>query len=192
VDLSVDLTAPGSEGGYIGYWMLRSNEGQLFGIGANANIAFWVEIEVLEEDDDDPIILELAPIQMFPLFVSSGTGQSLMADACFDLDAGSMVGCGSGNADFRYRTDIVMSGGFPPTMEMVFQILPREDARFDYFGMDVPTGAECQAAGLSGSIFEAHTGIYCYETDAGNYGYLKITGRDMTHISFDWGTYTFP
>jgi hypothetical protein len=192
VDLSVNLTAPGAEGGYIGYWMLRSNEGQLFGIGANANVAFWVEIEVLEEDGDGPIILELAPIQMFPLFTSSGTGQTLMADTCFDLDAGSMVGCASGSADFRYRIDIVMGGGFPPTMEMVFQILPREDARFSYFGTDLPTGAECQAAGLSGAMFNAQTGVYCYETDAGKYGYLKITGRDLTHMSFDWGTYTFP
>ena len=32
IDLSVNLTAPGAEGGYIGYWLLRNNDGVLFGI----------------------------------------------------------------------------------------------------------------------------------------------------------------
>lgn len=193
VDLSVNLTAPGAVGGYTGYWMLRTHEGALFGIGADANIAFWVEIEVLEEEDDGdgPIIFELAPIPLFPIYVSSGSGQSILGDSCFDLDAGTIVGCGSAEADFRYHTDIVMEG-FPPTMEIVYRVMPRNGARFSYFGVDLPTGSECQAAGLSGSAFNVQNKIYCYQTEAGKYGYLKVTGRDLTHMTFDWGTYTFP
>lgn len=193
VDLSINLTAPGSEGGYKGYWLLRNSEGMLYGIGANANVAFWVEIEVLEEEeeDDDPLILELVPLPIFPLFVSSGTGQSLMVNGCFDLDAGGLVGCGDAAADFRYSTDIVMEG-FPPSMEMVYRIQPRHGARFDHFGSETPTGSDCQAAGLSSAVFNVHSGVYCYQTEAGKYGYLKITGRDMMQVSFDWATYTFP
>jgi hypothetical protein len=193
VDLSIDLTAPSAEGGYQGYWLLRNSEGMIFGIGVNANIAFWVEIEVLEEEeeDDDPLILELAPIHVFPLFVSSGSGQTLPAGGCFDLDAGSMIACGSAAADFGYSTDVVMEG-FPPTLEMVFRIQPRHGARFAFFGSDLPTGSECQAAGLSTSAFNVQSKVYCYQTDAGKYGYLKIVGRDLTHMSFDWGTYTLP
>jgi len=47
VDVSVQLTAPGSEGGYKGYFKIRNSQGVIFGIGATGSVAFWVEIEVL-------------------------------------------------------------------------------------------------------------------------------------------------
>ena len=191
VDLSIELTAPSSEGGYKGYWLLRSGDGVLFGIGADASVAFWVEIEVLEEEDDAPLILELVPIPMFPIFVSSGSGQSLPTGGCFDLDAGNLIGCGSAAADFRYNAELKMEG-FPPTMKMVYELDPRNGASFDYFGNTTPTGSDCQAAGLSAATFNVQSKVYCYQTEAGKYGYLKITSADLMHISFDWTTYTFP
>jgi hypothetical protein len=48
VDISVDLTAPNTPGTYKGFWMLRNGSGVVFGIGVNANVAFWVEIVVPE------------------------------------------------------------------------------------------------------------------------------------------------
>ena len=47
VELSVSLTAPVTAGHYIGFWQLRNASGTLFGIGANANKAWWVDINVL-------------------------------------------------------------------------------------------------------------------------------------------------
>jgi hypothetical protein len=47
IDISVTLTAPASEGTYRGYFKLRNPSGVVFGIGANADVAFWVEIEVM-------------------------------------------------------------------------------------------------------------------------------------------------
>ncbi len=47
VDLSVSLTAPSSPGTYRGNWKLRNAYGNTFGIGVNANVAFWVEVKVL-------------------------------------------------------------------------------------------------------------------------------------------------
>jgi len=46
VDLSLDLTAPNSNGHYFGYWKLRNANNVIFGIGSTANRAFWVEIYV--------------------------------------------------------------------------------------------------------------------------------------------------
>lgn len=46
VDLSVQMTAPSATGKYRGNWMFRNASGVLFGIGANANSPFWVEINV--------------------------------------------------------------------------------------------------------------------------------------------------
>lgn len=46
VDLSVNLTAPSQDGHYRGYWKLRNASNALFGIGTNAETAFWVDINV--------------------------------------------------------------------------------------------------------------------------------------------------
>jgi hypothetical protein len=47
VDISVDLTAPATLGHYRGYWMLQNPYGTRFGYGAQANTAFWVDINVV-------------------------------------------------------------------------------------------------------------------------------------------------
>ena len=47
VDLSVNLTAPGTAGHYIGFWQLKSASGALFGLGSSANKAWWVDFNVL-------------------------------------------------------------------------------------------------------------------------------------------------
>ncbi len=46
VDLSVTLVAPSQDGKYRGYWKLRNASNALFGIGAQADAAFWVDIKV--------------------------------------------------------------------------------------------------------------------------------------------------
>ncbi|HEX8990295.1 MAG TPA: NBR1-Ig-like domain-containing protein [Anaerolineales bacterium] len=46
INLSVDMTAPSGNGDYRGYWKLRDPSGNLFGIGAQAQTAFWVDITV--------------------------------------------------------------------------------------------------------------------------------------------------
>ena len=47
VDVSVDLKAPATAGRYIGYWKFKGAQGTIFGIGATANKAWWVEINVV-------------------------------------------------------------------------------------------------------------------------------------------------
>lgn len=47
VDVSIDLTAPSTPGTYQGYFKLRNASGVLFGIGAAADQAFWVKIDVV-------------------------------------------------------------------------------------------------------------------------------------------------
>jgi hypothetical protein len=46
VDLSINLTAPNQGGHYRSYWKLRTSSGTLFGIGAQAETAFWVDLNV--------------------------------------------------------------------------------------------------------------------------------------------------
>ncbi|HSQ26572.1 MAG TPA: NBR1-Ig-like domain-containing protein [Anaerolineales bacterium] len=46
VDLSIQMVAPNTAGSYRSYWMISNPYGQVFGIGANANKPFWVDIKV--------------------------------------------------------------------------------------------------------------------------------------------------
>jgi hypothetical protein len=46
IDIPVTFTAPNKDGNYRGYWKLRNATGVLFGIGTQADTAFWVDIKV--------------------------------------------------------------------------------------------------------------------------------------------------
>ena len=52
IDLSVDLTAPASNGTYRGNWMLENEKDDLFGLGVNGDKPFWVQITVGETTPD--------------------------------------------------------------------------------------------------------------------------------------------
>jgi hypothetical protein len=47
LDLALKLRAPADPGKYIGYWQLRDNNGELFGLGSAGDKAFWVNISVI-------------------------------------------------------------------------------------------------------------------------------------------------
>lgn len=46
IEIPVTLKSPGTDGKYRGYWKLRNTAGALFGIGGQADTAFWVDIRV--------------------------------------------------------------------------------------------------------------------------------------------------
>ena len=49
IDIPVNLVTPGKDGRYKGYFKLRDASGILFGVGNQANIAFWVDVKVSGE-----------------------------------------------------------------------------------------------------------------------------------------------
>lgn len=46
IEIPVTLNSPNSDGNFTGYWKLRNASGVPFGIGAQADTAFWVKIRV--------------------------------------------------------------------------------------------------------------------------------------------------
>jgi len=52
VDVSVDLVTPSDPGGYKGFWMLRSQDSENFGLGFTAKDTFSVILNVLEKNPD--------------------------------------------------------------------------------------------------------------------------------------------
>jgi hypothetical protein len=47
IQIFLPQKAPAAAGQYQGYWKLRSPSGQEFGLGANADVAFWVKIQAV-------------------------------------------------------------------------------------------------------------------------------------------------
>ena len=50
IDISADFEAPKDPGDYKGFWMLRDQNGVLFGLGDRADKSFWVSINVVDFD----------------------------------------------------------------------------------------------------------------------------------------------
>ncbi len=51
IDISIDMIAPDAPGTYTGYWLLRDESGDIFGVGADTDSPFWVRIQVTEDDE---------------------------------------------------------------------------------------------------------------------------------------------
>jgi hypothetical protein len=179
IDVTVTLTAPAAEGTYRGYFQLRNPSGVVFGIGASADVAFWVEIEVIPPGIT--LVLHLTPMIAIVFPYSQGTGMTMPVDSCFDLDAGSGASCGSSGADFRYQI-----GGFP----MDYEADAAHGTAFSGPRSSAPSKTDCQSASMSYSDRELDTGrYYCYQTSDGRYGYLHPTSLSMFSMEFDWRTY---
>jgi len=48
--VDVFMRAPSTPGTYKGYWMIKSANGEIFGVGTGAATWFWVEVEVIDPD----------------------------------------------------------------------------------------------------------------------------------------------
>jgi hypothetical protein len=91
VDLSVDLISPDEGGLYRGNWMLRSDDGVLFGIGPSADGAFWVQIQ------------SAPPVADIPS--QTGYGYDFVAHACeaqWISGAGSLFCPGTANGTIGF------------------------------------------------------------------------------------------
>ncbi|HEX9798317.1 MAG TPA: NBR1-Ig-like domain-containing protein [Anaerolineales bacterium] len=188
VDLSVNLTAPAAPGGYQGFFLLRNNSNVLFGIGPSATTAFWVKIDVVPPSPTPTAttFFVFPIITLIPLFAySNGSDQVLNDGACFDLDEGNPIGCGSGDADFRYDATIAF---FPSPSEQNFE--PLHDAEGRYIAANPPAKADCQGLALLDSEFDLDSGDnYCYETSDGRYGYIHVDTAGLFSLTFDWWTW---
>ncbi len=58
LELKLNLVAPEQPGSYEGHWMLQNLRGEKFGLGNDAKVAFWVKINVTQ-DNPAPSLAEL-------------------------------------------------------------------------------------------------------------------------------------
>ena len=156
VDLSVNLTAPSSPGSYKGNWILRNDSGVLYGIGASANVSFWVQIVVGATPTATPGIHTAKHIQVDQTYYA-------------DLDEGN-GSSSSGAADFWFHA--VSSD------EKYLE--PMNGALLKLWGASVPERADCAGASLSGNKIQfgvLSVGDWiCYKTNEGRYGRFEVEG----------------
>jgi hypothetical protein len=95
VDVSVELTAPASEGTYRGNWQLRDPSDVIFGIENSSSGLFWVEIEVIDPADPETVTLQrsnrsktlsIGGMSSDTRLGIAGNGDALRAFVDFDLD----------------------------------------------------------------------------------------------------------
>jgi len=87
VDLGVDFLAPSSQGRYRSYWMLEDPDGNVFGIGDDAESPFYVDIRV--QTPNESFALDLATNMCTATWRSSDGPLSCPGDS--DDDEGSVT-----------------------------------------------------------------------------------------------------
>ena len=78
IDVSVNLVSPNVAGTYQGYFKLRASDSSIFGIGDDANTAFWVKIKV-NAILAPPVIAPTTQYASSTVAVGSGTYDSTTA-----------------------------------------------------------------------------------------------------------------
>jgi hypothetical protein len=168
VDLSVNLTAPNSPGTYKGNWILRNDSGVLFGIGASANVAFWVQIVVGPTSTPAAEIYTAKHVEVASSYLA-------------DLDEGS-GDAGSSSADFWFHA---VSGD-----ERYLE--PQNGALMKLYGSSVPEYSDCKGASLKSSKIDVgglSVGDWiCYKTNEGRYGRFSVDSIDGS-IKIDMRTW---
>lgn len=183
IDLSVDMVSPGTPGTYQSNWMLKDEQGQLFGIGPNSDAPFWVKIQVAEVATSTP-----APtITMTPTPIIYLEGSiSIINENQVDLDSG-MVNPGLGLADLLFNLDGTS-----------FILSPINGAGLQLIGVQVPEFVDCRNALVSSAPI-TFDGIQldtymCFRTNQGLPGRLRLLSFDdvSDSLKIDFLTWSLP
>ena len=104
IDVSVKLKAPATTKTYQGKWMLQTDTGTTFGLGTNADGAFWVKIKV-----DQPLAVTAATITVAPAVYTGPCPGAVAITA-------SVTANTSGKITYYFITSLGNSG----TMDLTF------------------------------------------------------------------------
>ena len=168
IDISVTMIAPQESGTYQANWMLRNANGDIFGIGPNANDSFWVRIVVVEGDTPTPTS---SPEEEPDALVSGSV--TLNADESIDLDT---LQLNTSGADLAYQQ--IQDDG--EISEHRLASLSGVAASISSGGQ--PSYSSCKATDMgivNIDLQEAAVGsYYCYTTNQGLVGWARFDGLD--------------
>jgi hypothetical protein len=189
VEISVEMIAPPSPGTYQGNWKLMNPAGELFGIGPNGDLPFWVRIIVPENPAGTATVTPGAsPTQgatptgnpttspsptSTPPIQAGGELTPAPGDA-IDLDNLTL---NSGGEDLLYQEDA----------NNYHWLTPMDEAMIGIFGSLEPSLPDCQAASKSSAPIAVESlsiGTYlCYTTNQGRLGRALLVAVDPNNYS---------
>lgn len=163
VDVTVDLTAPSTNGTHRGNWRLRNNKDVLFGV------TFYVQIVVGPTPTPAPEVHETEQM-------------TIDSSYHFDLDEGDAT-AGSGTRDAWYEAVSAVEQ----------YLTPENGATFKKWGGSPPSYNDCNNASLSSakiSLADLPVGTWvCYETDEGRIGRFEVEGKTTYEWTIDFRTW---
>jgi hypothetical protein len=187
VEISIEMIAPSSPGTYQGNWKLMNPAGELFGIGPNGDLPFWVRIVVPENPSNtatpsatgtqgatatynptiSPSPTSTPPIQ------ASGKLSTAPGDT-IDLDSLTL---NSGDQDLLYQKDA----------NNYHWLTPADEAMIGVFGNQEPNLPECQSASMSHAPIAVESlavGTYlCYTTNQSRLGRALLEAVDPNNFT---------
>ncbi len=183
IEVNVDMVAPMEPGVYSSYWMMRSDQGVLFGLGPNGDAPFWVRIQVVAVATTTPT--PTLPPTSTPVVHISGSA-SLETGQAYDLDSGK-ISQGEGDDLSLILVD-----------DDKYQLTPLNNARMGVFGQVQPAEVDCRGAVLSTDpvdLANVKSGDYiCYRTNQGLPGAMHLTQlpQQGVALTFDYLTWAAP
>ncbi len=183
VEIVVDMVAPDEPGLYSSFWMLRSDTGELFGIGPNGNSPFWVRIQVMAVTAPAPVETATAA----PTSAVLATGKASLAHGeSVDLDSGKINPADGADGLLEQLADGQL------------QWKPLGESRFAVFGTSKPGEIDCRLADLSDEpvlLSSLEPGAYiCYRTDGNLPGLMQVVNLAVgdSPLEIDFTTWAVP
>jgi hypothetical protein len=177
LEISVEMIAPQAPGTYQGNWMLANPSGEMFGIGPNGNLPFWVRISVTGSQNTPTRTptpsatlnpTENITVTATPEEQRNGELQVIPGDA-IDLDT---LTVNNGDEDLLYKVD----------ENNYHWVMPVNQATIGVFGNQTPGLQDCQDTNMSTApiaVDSLAAGTYlCYTTSQGNTGRALLAAVD--------------
>jgi hypothetical protein len=202
IEISVEMISPTSAGTYQGNWKLMNPAGELFGIGPNGDLPFWVRITVPESQTstvtvtpgasptqgatptNNPTISPSPTFTATPPIQAGGELSPAPGDA-IDLDNLTL---NSGDEDLLYHVDT----------NNYHWLTPENNAMIGVFSSQEPSLPGCQSASMSHAPIAVESlpiGTYlCYSTNEGRLGraLLKAVDPNNFTLTLDLLTWALP
>ncbi len=163
VDVTLDLTAPASNGTHRGNWRLRNNKDILFGV------TFYVQIVVGPTATPAPEVYNADTI-------------TVDSSYNFDLDEGDATASDASKDAWYHRVSAAEE-----------YLDPQNGAVFKKWGGTAPSFNDCEDASLSGNDIDFDdipVGTWvCYKTNEDRFGRFEVEGMGDTTITIDFRTW---
>lgn len=184
VDITVDFVAPSEPGVYQSNWMMKTENGKVFGLGPAGSGPFYVRIEVVVARTSTPTPLPTFTPAPTLAVVARGT-LTLPLLKNLDLDSGKLLTDLTADLDLQGKPEVLA-------------LAPVNGSVIALMGAAPPTLQECKAAALRSDAIslkpEMTSSYICYRTSKALPGIalLKAINFKEAELTLEFTTWAVP